>query len=155
VLPDLINRNLDRGCARTSDFSPLEKRAWHVRRTYQAERDPLPSPHFSSFSARLASLFSSHPSYVRRPFSPPLSRFLLSCLRHRVLSYYVFNAQTNVIVTSRRPCAKRAPTDTELAYTGWHAWFYRARCNSEIYCGVCFCGRIARSAGQYGKYKER
>lgn len=110
--------------------------------------------HFSSFSARPASLFPSHPP--PSSFFPPLSRFLPPrSLRRRVLSSCVFNAQANVIVTFRRPCAKRAHKHRLMRVRGDTLDFI-ARCNSEIYRGVrvfaaglrCPAGHAIRQVGE-------
>lgn len=108
ALPDLINRNLDRDCARTTDFFSFETRPYGTYcRAYQAESYPSPSSHFSSFSAtRFTFLIAPSPdvvvlflTFISFSFPSPTSS---------VLSSFVFNAQANVIVTSWRPCAKRA-----------------------------------------------
>lgn len=134
----MINRNWSaRLCARTNDFSPLEARPRHVRqnvpswkrsrlcRIFQVSpRDPL---HFS------------HRTLRRRPFSHLYLVFLSSppalSVRRRVLFSYVFNAEANVIVTFRRPCAKRALSQTQ-AYVQGDTLDFIARCNSEIYRGA-------------------
>lgn len=63
ALPDLINRNLERDCARTSDFFSLETRPCRARtvgRTTNLKGIPRLRRIFQ-VSPRPASLFSSHP----------------------------------------------------------------------------------------------
>lgn len=145
MLPDLINRNFNCDSWTHERFLLLRSKA--VARTYTGR---IPSWKRSLTFAAFFKFLRAPFHFSRRTLSssfffPPLSRFLLSRIWRRVLSCFVFNAQANVIVTSRRPCAKRAHRH-RLMYKVIRLILSRAMYNSEIYCGVRFCGRITHSA---------
>lgn len=157
VLPNLINRDLDRGCARTSDFSPLErpsvartvgrtklKEILCLRRIFQVSpRDPL---HFSHRALPYASsLF------------PPLSRFLLSPLsRRRVLSYFVFKCPGKRYRNFPGDHARNARSQGHGACVRDDTLDFIARDVIQRFtAGYVFCPLSVAPAGQYGKCKER